>query len=415
MERHRTSERVQVVVIGAGQAGLSVGYYLAKQRVSFVMLDGNQQVGDSWRTRWDSLRLFTPARFDGLAGMPFPSSPDGFPTKDEMARYLETYAATFRLPVQMGCRVEELSRDGRRYTVAAGDRRFEADHVVVAMANYQRPFVPTLAGELSPRLTCFHSREYRNPAQLQPGGVLLVGAGNSGSEIALEVARAGHPTWMSGRDTGALPFRIDGLVGRMLAVPFVLRFLFHRVLTLGTPLGRLARPRVVHKGGPLIRVRARDLERAGVQRVGRTVGARDGLPELEDGRILDVSNVIWCTGFRPGFDWIHMPIFDEYGEPRHDRGIVPDEPGLYFVGLHFLYAMSSTMIHGVGRDARHVVRRIAARLAESPQAAPGHGDDALSRPTPDTMNPGVRTGAPTYASAMRPFGAVAVGENSDRR
>ena len=358
----RAPERVQTIVIGGGQAGLSVGYHLIRRGLPFIILEANQRVGDSWRQRWDSLRLFTPARFDGLAGMPFPARPHEFPTKDEMADYLETYAQHFELPVRTGFKVNRLGRRGSRYLVAAGDLELEAEHVVVAMATYQRPKVPPFARELDPAIVQLHSSEYRNPAQLCEGDVMIVGAGNSGAEIALEVARS-HGIWMSGRDTGHLPFRIEGTAARFVLAPLVLRGIFHRVLTTSTPVGRKIRPKVLSHGGPLIRVRPEALAAAGVERVPRAVGVRDGLPLLQDGRVLQVKNVIWCTGFHPGFSWVDLPVFREDGEPVHHRGIVPNEPGLYFVGLHFLYAMSSTMIHGVGRDAEHVVAAIAEREA----------------------------------------------------
>jgi len=355
-------ERIQTVVIGGGQAGLSVGHFLARRGLRFVILDAGDRIGDPWRQRWDSLRLFTPARFDGLAGMPFPAPPDSFPTKEEMADYLEAYARHFELPVRTGVRVDGLSRSGGRYVVTAGDRRFEADHVVVAMANYQAPRVPSFAADLDPAIVQLHSHEYRNPGQLREGSVLVVGAGNSGSEIALEVSRR-HPTWMSGRDTGHVPFRIDGFAGRVILVRLVLRVLFHRVLTVNTPVGRRVRPTVISQGGPLIRIKPPDLLAAGVERVPRVTGVDRGRPVLADGRVLDAANVIWCTGFHPAFSWIDLPIFDEHGEPRHASGVVPGEPGLYFVGLHFLHAMSSTMIHGVARDAERVVAAIASRIA----------------------------------------------------
>ena len=164
-------ERVPVVVIGAGQSGLSVGYHLKKLGIEFVILDANARVGDSWRQRWDSLRLFTPARFNGLDGMPFPGPRYAFPTKDEMADYLESYAAHFQLPVLPGMRVQRLSRNGSRYVVDAGSRQFETDHVVVAMASYQGPKVPAFATELSPAIVQMHSCEYKSLSQLKPGGV----------------------------------------------------------------------------------------------------------------------------------------------------------------------------------------------------------------------------------------------------
>jgi putative flavoprotein involved in K+ transport len=355
-------ERVPVIVIGAGQAGLSVGYHLARRGVRFVILDAGERVGDQWRRRWDSLRLFTPARYDGLDGMSFPDHRDAFPTKDAMADYLEAYAARFSLPVRTRTRVDGLSRRGDRFIVRAGERTFETEQVVVAMASYQRPKLPAFASQLAPEVVQLHSSDYRNPSQLEDGGVLIVGAGNSGSEIALELARHGYRTWLSGRDTGHIPFRIDGVAARYLLVQLVLRVVFHRILTTDTPIGRKVRPEAVSKGGPLIRVKPKQLAAAAVERVPRIAGVRDGRPVLEDGRALDVSNVIWCTGYHPAFSWMDLDIFDEHGEPRHERGVVGDVPGLYFVGLHFLYAMSSTMIHGVGRDANFIAGRIAARV-----------------------------------------------------
>jgi putative flavoprotein involved in K+ transport len=353
-------ECAETLVIGGGQAGLSVGYHLSRRGLPFLILEANQRIGDSWRSRWDSLRLFTPARFDGLAGMPFPAPAHAFPTKDEMANYLESYAARFNLPIRTGVKVDRLTKRGNKFVVTAGNREFEAENVVVAMADFQSPRVPPFASELDPAIVQLHSSEYRNLGQLREGAVLVAGAGNSGAEIAIEVARS-HATWMAGRETGHVPFRIDGVAARVVLVPFLFRVVFHRVLTIKTPMGRKARPNALKGGAPLIRVKRADLTTAGVQRVPRVVGVRNGLPLLEDARTLDVTNVIWCTGFHPGFSWIDLPVFADSGAPLHEGGVVTSEPGLYFVGLHFLYAFSSTMIHGVGRDADRIAAAIAAR------------------------------------------------------
>ncbi len=353
------TEQFHTVVIGGGQAGLSVGYYLKQRNVPFVILEANQRVGDSWRKRWDSLRLFTPAMYDGLVGMPFPAPRYSFPTKDEMANYLESYAKHFVLPVLTGTKVERLSKNNGKFVVSSGDKTFEADNVVVAMATYQTGRIPAFARELEPNIVQLHSSEYQRPAQLRDGGVLIVGAGNSGAEIAMETTRT-HKTWMSGRDVGHVPFDIAGLAARLVLVHFVFRILFHRILTVDSPIGRKARPKIVSKGGPLIRVRPAILEAAGVERVPRVAGVKDGKPLLDDQRILDVTNVIWCTGFHPGFSWIDIPDIDKH-EPGHYRGVVVNHPGLFFMGLHFLYAFSSTMIHGVARDAEYIVRSIASR------------------------------------------------------
>ncbi len=375
-------EKIQTVVIGGGQAGLSVGYHLARRGLPFVILDAHARVGDNWRNRWDSLRLFTPARYDGLAGMPFPASPTAFPTKNEMADYLEAYATRFELPIRHGVKVDRVQRlpeHGRGYLVSAGDRTIQAEHVVVAMSSYQSPRVPEFSPQLDPAIVQLHSIDYRSPAQLREGAVLIVGAGNSGAEIALESAR-GHRVWMSGRATGAVPFRINGFIGRTILIRFVLRVLFHRILTTDTPMGRKVRPKVISKGGPLIRTRPRDLAAAGVERVPRVSGVRGGKPLLEDGSALDVANVIWCTGFHPGFSWIDLPVFDWDGEPRHERGLAIGEAGLYFVGLHFLYAFSSTMIHGVGRDADRIASTIEERVSAAKPTTAGEAVGSVSVP-----------------------------------
>ena len=375
MNNIRASERVQVVVIGGGQSGLSVGYCLRQQGLSFVILEANARVGDSWRKRWDSLRLFTPARYDGLIGLPFPAPAHSFPTKDEMADYLESYARHFSLPVHTGIRVDRLWREGKQYIVDAGDRRWVADHVVIAMATYQAPRVPEFARTLDPAIRQLHSSEYKNPAQLQPGGVLVVGAANSGADIAIEVAKS-HRTWLAGRHPGHIPFRIESGAARLI-LPLLFRVIFHRLLTVRTPMGRRVRPAVISKGGALIRIKPEDLAAAHVERTDRVAGVAGGKPLLADGRALDVANVIWCTGYHPGLSWVDLPkpIMGEDGEPVHREGIVSGEPGLYFVGLHFLYAFSSTMIHGVARDAQRIAGVIAAREKRAAQPSPSRVPD----------------------------------------
>ena len=353
-------ESVNTIVIGGGQAGLSVGYHLKRLGVPFLILDANARIGESWRRRWDSLRLFTPARHSGLDGMPFPAPSFSFPTKNEMADYLEAYARSFNLPVRSGVRVERLSRLGDRFVIVAGDRRYEADNVIVAMANYQRPRRPSFSGELGPEIVQLHSVEYRNPSQLREGAVLVVGVGNSGAEIALELCRT-HRTLIAGHPSGQVPFRVDGTPARLLFSRLLLRVLFHRILTIRTPFGRKARPRVLKSAAPLIRTKVKHLLAAGAELRPRVVGTKGGLPLLADGNVADVRNVVWCTGFTNGFSWIDLPIFDATGRPRHDGGVAQEEPGLYFVGLTFLYAFSSEMIHGVGRDAARIAGLVATR------------------------------------------------------
>jgi putative flavoprotein involved in K+ transport len=376
----RDPEHIETVVIGGGQAGLAVGHHLARRGRPFLILDANQRVGDAWRNRWDSLRLFTPARYNALAGLPFPAPAHSFPTKDQVADYLEACATQFQLPVRTGVRVDRLSRDDGRFVVAAGDRRWEADNVVVAMSTFQVPRVPVFAADLRPEIVQLHSVGYRNPSQLQQGGVLVVGAGNSGAEIALEVAGR-HPTWLAGKESGHVPFRIEGAAARYIFQPLLFRVIGHRVLTVDTPIGRRMRPRLVSHAAPLVRVKPKDLAGAGVRRVPRVVGTRDGHPLLADQQMLEVANVIWCTGSGPDFSWIDLPVFGENEhEPRHYRGVLAIQPGLYFVGLHFLYAMSSGFLPGVDRDAEHIVQAILARAGRTSRRLDPAAGNGVPRP-----------------------------------
>ena len=366
------AERVDTVIIGGGQAGLATGRELARRGGSFVILDASERIGDAWRTRWDSLRLFTPAKYDGLPGWRFPAPGWSFPTKDEMADYLEAYAARFELPVRTGVRVDRLSRDGERFVVTAGPRRFEADRVVVASGAHRQPRVPGFASGLDPRIVQLHSSEYRAPSQLREGGVLVVGAGNSGAEIARELART-RSTLLAGKPVGEIPVRHGSRAAR-LVLP-VIRFIGQHVLTVRTPIGRNAGPKLAFGATPLIRVKSKDLAAAGVERVPRVVGVQDGLPVLEDGRVLEVTSVVWATGFSQDYSWIDLPAFGEDGRPAHERGVAASLPGLYFVGLLFQYSVTSDVLPGVGRDAKRIAKHIArldghTRLSARREGAP---------------------------------------------
>jgi putative flavoprotein involved in K+ transport len=354
------TERYDTVVIGAGQAGLVTAYHLQRAGRSFVVLDGNARVGDNWRRRYDSLRLFTPAYACSLDGFPFPSKDSTCPTKDAFADYLEAYAARFRLPVRTGVRVDGLGREGERYVVSAGEQMFEAANVVVASGAHREPRMPVFAKDLDPSIVQLHSSTYRNPSQLQGGRVLVVGVGNSGGDIALEVART-HPTTQSGQPSGHIPPDIDGWVARNV-VFHVIRFFGLHVATRRTPLGRRAIAKMSAKSDPLVRVKPKWLAAAGVENVPRTIGVRDGKPLVEGGRVLDdVRNVVWCVGYRHDLSWIDLPIFGEDGAPMHERGVVTSEPGLYFMGLPFQFAAASDVIPGVSRDARWVVKQLVRR------------------------------------------------------
>jgi putative flavoprotein involved in K+ transport len=355
-----TTHHLDTVVVGGGQAGLATGHHLARTGRSFVILDAHHRVGDAWRTRWDSLVLFTPARRTGLPGMPFPAPRASFPTHVEMADYLECYVAHFELPVRSGVRVDALGHEEGRFIVSAGDARYVANNVVVATGSFQVPRTPAFAGELDPRVVQLHSARYRNPAQLREGPVLVVGPGNSGADIALDLARGGRETWLAGDHPGNLPIDIDGVSGR-LAFPLLWQLWTH-VLNVDTRVGRRARAKVLSVTEPLIRVKPRDLDRAGVRRTGRVLGVRDGLPLVESDRALEVTNVIWATGYRSDFGWIDVPVdVDGFGEPVTDRGVATSHPGLYFVGRPFQYAFNSHTVGGVGKDAGRVVAHLKAR------------------------------------------------------
>jgi putative flavoprotein involved in K+ transport len=353
----RMTEQVETVIVGGGQAGLAVSYYLAQRHRPFVILDANERTGDSWRNRWDSLQLFTPAYLNALPGLEFPGPRSHCPTKDEMADYLETYAAAFDLPVRHSLRVDTITKNVEHFMIIANDHRFEADNVVLATGGYQAAYVPDFAEQLAPEIMQLHSSEYRTSSQLRAGEVLVVGAANSGAEIALE-ASATHRTWLSGRHPGSEPTRPGSRVDRILTPPYW--FYISRVASVTNPIGRRLRSKVLTMTLPLARVKPKDLEAAGVVRLPRTIGVSDGSPVMEDGRIVDVTNVVWATGYRPAFDWVHMDIFDQEGQPVHHRGITA-EPGLYFIGLFFLTSLASSLVGGVRRDAEHIARHIAAR------------------------------------------------------
>ena len=351
---------IDTVIIGGSQAGLAAGYELKKRGRDFVILDAHPRVGDAWRTRWDSLVLFTPRRNSALPGLRMPGSQSRMPTKDEMADYLESYASHFALPVRTGVRVTRLSTDDDgRFVLDTTAGRLTASNVVVSSGSYGEPKLPAFAAGLDPHIVQLHSAAYRNAAQLHAGDVLVVGAGNSGCDIAMDVVRT-HPTLLAGRQVSNIPPDIDKWFSRVVIVRIV-RFVQRNVLCLRTPIGRKAAPKLRTRTTPVVRVKPKWLARAGVQRIGRVVGVQDGLPQLDDGRVLDVTNIIWCTGFHHTFPWIELPGFDEDGLPSHERGVATEVPGLYFLGLPFQFALASAALFGVARDAKYVAKQLAKR------------------------------------------------------
>jgi putative flavoprotein involved in K+ transport len=357
-ETHSMSknEHVHTLVIGGGQAGLAASYCLKKMGSDFVVLDAAPRTGESWRRRWDSLRLFTPAKFNGLPGKPFQRSDFYFPSKNEVADYLEEYVEQFKLPVRHSITVDSLSKTNGSYRVGAGSEQFSAQNVIVATGAYQNPVVPSFAGELDSSIVQLHSDNYTRPDQVPQGAILVVGAGNSGAEISIELTNTGRKVFLAGRDVGRIP---ADTFGRVLGGRPYWLFL-SRVLSVNTPVGRKVRTKALHRGTPLIRLNTNKVVSAGVTRCPRVTGVKGGLPLLEDGTVLDVKGIVWATGYRPDFKWIRLPIFGEHGYPVHDRGEILNVPGLYFVGLHFQTALSSSLLGGVGNDARTVVEKIRA-------------------------------------------------------
>jgi putative flavoprotein involved in K+ transport len=351
-------EPFHTIVIGGGQAGLAAGYYLNQRGKDFVILDKNLRTGDAWRERWDSLRLFTPSQFNGLPGKPFPQPDFYYPAKDEVASYLEEYAAQFSLPVRHGIKVEALNRNEKGFHISTNAASFHASHVIVATSPYQLPSIPSFANELYPSIFQMHSSLYRNPSQIPAQSVLIVGAGNSGSEIALELVKSGRRVWLAGRDVGNLP--ISSPLGKIFNGRLLWWSMRH-VMNVNTPLGRKAKANLLHHGVPLGRARRQELLDAGTVFTPRIAGIQSGQAKTEDGRLLPMDGVIWATGFRPDFNWINLPIFDEYDFPRQTRGIVPEAPHLYFLGLPFQTALSSPLLGGVGTDAAYIVKQISTR------------------------------------------------------
>jgi putative flavoprotein involved in K+ transport len=353
-------ESIPTVIVGGGQAGLVMGYYLRQAGEQFVILDAELRIGDVWRHRWDSLKLFSFPKYASLPGWPMQVS--SFPSHNEMADYLEAYAQRFDLPVRSDVRATRVSRSGSGFRVETSHGVLQCNRVVIATGGYNRPVVPPFATELAPGIRQLHSSAYQNPSQLA-GTVVVVGAGNSGAEIALEAVRSGHQTWLSGRHPGQVPFRIETRRAKLL-VPIVM-FAFRRVLNLDTPLGRKFARQAIEHGTPLVRTRQSDLDAAGVQRVGRIAGVRDGLPITEDDQVLEPQTVVWCTGYRPDYSWIELPVADEDGRPITERGVSP-ATGLYFIGVEFQYAAASSTIQGLDQDARYLMRAMARQPGGQP-------------------------------------------------
>jgi putative flavoprotein involved in K+ transport len=342
-----------VLVIGAGQAGLAAAYYLEQQHITYRVLEAGERIGHQWRARYEGLRLLTPARYCSLPGMPFPAPPYAFPTKDEVADYLERYARRFRLRVLTGQRVLRMRRGAEdSFEVITEQQSWSARNVIVATGAYAVPRVPEWASDLDPELWQIHSQTYRNPDQVPGEPVLVVGGGNSGIAIAEELSRTRLVYWSCDRPLWQAPERIFGIPVHWWAWTLGL----NRMSVHAWP-GRWLR----RLNEPVSGVNLKELlARPTLRLVSRVVGVRDGgrAIELADGRLLSgIQALIWATGYRICFPWIELPVFDASGQPQHLRG-VSVEPGLYFLGLPWLHSRGSALIGGVGRDARYVVEHI---------------------------------------------------------
>jgi putative flavoprotein involved in K+ transport len=343
---------LDVIVVGAGQAGLAMGYHLARSGSRFAILDAAPAVGYSWRKRWDSLTLFTPARYSGLPGLPFPAPADHYPGKDEVGDYLEAYARAFSLPVWPNERVRSLRGDGTgTYTIQTECATYAAPQVVIATGPFQEPFVPRIASDLDPGVLHLHSSQYRSPRELPEGAVLVVGAGNSGVQIAAEIARS-HRTYLSmGERRPRLPER---MMGRSLF--WWLERTGAMNVTVHSPIGRRMKGRELLVGASPEMV----ARRYGVRLVGRAMAARGRRVQTECGPVIEPAAIIWATGFRPDYRWIDLPVFDGSGRPLQQRGVTA-LPGLYFLGISWMHTRGSGLIGWVGRDAAHLASRIAER------------------------------------------------------
>jgi putative flavoprotein involved in K+ transport len=349
------AQQFDTIVIGAGQAGLAAGHHLARRGKPFVILDAEDRVGGSWLNRWDSLKLFTPSIRDGLPGRPLAGG-FRFPTKDELLDYLERYVAEFELPVRLGVHVDGLFREDSGFRVTAGTQAFDADNVILATGAHRVPSTPSFAGDLLGDIVQLHSVDYRNPGQLAPGSVLLVGAGNTGAEIAMDLAPT-HTVLMAGRKVGEIPIDIRGWQGRLMFP--VLWWVWEHILTERSKPGRKVQAeRFEGHGDPWIRQKEKDIQEAGVERTSRITAVVDGRLQNEDGEVLDVANVIWCTGFEKGFSWIDLPGLDSSGRLASERGAVVGQPGLYVLGQEFQYMFNSHTVGGVGKDAAYVVEQL---------------------------------------------------------
>jgi len=358
---------LDAIVVGGNQAGLAIAWHLARQGLRFTVLEAGPEIGHAWRSRWDSLTLFTPAQYDALPGMPFPAPADTYPTKDPVADYLRAYAAAFDLPIRVNARVTSLSRTEEGFEARIDDQVIRARQVVVATGPFQVPFVPPAAQRLDESVTQLHSAGYRNPQALPAGPVLVVGGGNSGFQIAEELAAAGRRVDLS--IATRLPVLPQRLAGRDLF--WWLTHLGLMRVTTGSRLGRRMSSREFVIGSS-----RRRLEQTGVRFRPRLTGAGGRSVRLTDGTSLDVGVVVWATGYRSDYSWIDIPGVTHDGQVIHRRGVT-EVPGLYFLGLSWQRTRGSALLGFVRDDAAY----LAGRITDTGRATQA----AAARPAPQRM------------------------------
>lgn len=338
-------KNIDILVIGAGQAGLAIGYYLKQTKHSFVLVDAVRRIGDVWRNRYDSLILFSPRRYSALPGMALPGDPAGFPTKDEMADYLETYANYFAIPVHLHTKVERLESLDDTYQAATSQGDFMAQNVVIATGPFQKPFIPKLPGALSENIHQIHSSEYRRPSQLPEGPVLVIGAGNSGAHIAAELSNSRKVYLSVGHEIVIIP-----------------RQIWKRSIFWWLDISRLSRVSVgsrlakfLQKTEPIISMELKPLIASGKLHVKeRAFSFHEKEIAFTEGTKISVDSIIWATGYQFDFGWVDIPgVLDEQAKPIHQRGISPVK-GIYFLGLPWLYRVGSAQLNGIGFDARYL-------------------------------------------------------------
>jgi putative flavoprotein involved in K+ transport len=371
------TERYDVAVIGAGQAGLAIGYYLAEQGRRFVILERGDDVAPAWRDRWDSLTLFTPRRFDSLPGLDFPGDPDGYPGRDEVVAYLQRYADAFDLPVRSMTTARRLFRDDDRFVIELDGGRIAADQVVIATGPFQQPRVPRFSDRLGGDVVQMHSMSYRKPTDLPGGRTLVVGGGNTGFQIAEELVATRATHLAIGSRQVPLPQRF---LGRDLFWWLTKTGLIDK--SVETRLGKRANDK-----DTLVGSKPSKSKRLGVVVHGRAAGASGRTVTFEDGGSLDVDSVLWATGFRSDYHWVDLPITGSDGRVKHTRGVT-QIPGLYMLGLEWQYTRGSALLGWVKDDAAFIADQIAAHAgvhaATDPDlselATAGQGaEDARSR------------------------------------